>query len=433
MTSGSTSAPLPAAPLPAATVVLLRDGAHGSPDVLLTKRPSTMAFAPDLHVFPGGRIDAADHDQRLAARSALDAAAAAERLGRNLAPGDALAAHVAALRELFEETGLLLVEPETTTRAAARLRDGLLDGTTTFADAIEQLDVRLGTDALVPIGHWTTPPIMARRFDTWFFAAAVPGSAAALAFDPREVVAHQWLSPRAALEAMAAGEIEMWIPTSATLQLLEHAPGIDDLGRRIVFGSAASPRVIAERPGLIRLVLASAGAVPGRTVNAYLVGGTERVVVDPGDPSDDAAEAIIAAASRDGGRLVGIALTHVDPDHAAGAEALALRLGLPIHGGPGAGRDVGFEIRELADGEPLPGDGGWTTMLAPGPRPDHLAFAAGDGSVLVGDITGKPGAHPFPGPVDDEAMARSLDRLNRLRPSRLYPGHGEPTDASGGQ
>jgi glyoxylase-like metal-dependent hydrolase (beta-lactamase superfamily II) len=274
---------------------------------------------------------------------------------------------------------------------------------------------------------------MPRRFDTWFFAAGLPEDHAALSFDRREVVAHRWLRPRAALDAMAAGEIDMWIPTSATLQQLEHASAIDEIRQRIAFGPVAAPRVIGERPGLVRLVLSGAGAVPGRTVNAYLVGERERVVVDPGDPSDDAAETIIRAAAHGGGRLVGIALTQVDPAHAAGAEALGLRLDLPILGGPGARREVGFDVRELAEGEPLPGDGGWTTMLTPGPRPDHVAFVGGDGSVLAGDLLGGRAEHPIPGPTDDAAMNRSRDRLSRLGPSRLHPGHGEPIDGSGWQ
>ena len=427
MTPGGSSAPVPAA-----TVVLLRASAEGL-EALLTKRPSTMAFAPDLHVFPGGRIDPADRDPRLAARSTLDGRTAAMRLGGNLEPDDALAAHVAALRELFEETGLLLAEPAAGSRDSLTLRDKLLDRTTTFAAAVEELDVRLRTDLLIPIGHWTTPPVMPTRFDTWFFAAALPVGDVELSFDAREVVAHRWLRPRAALDAMASGDLDMWIPTSATLQQIEHATGIDEIRRRIVFGTVAAPRVIVERPGLARLVLSSAGAVPGRTVNAYLVGDRDRVIVDPGDPSDEAAAAIIAAAEQDEGRLVGIALTHVDPDHAAGAEALGLRLELPILGGPGAGRDVGFDVRELADGEPLPGDGGWKTLLTPGPRRDHLAFVAADGSMLVGDLVGERAGQAIPGPPDEAATGRSRDRVHGLSPPTVYPGHGEPIERSGRQ
>ena len=176
---------------------------------------------------------------------------------------------------------------------------------------------------------------------------------------------------------MAAGEIAMWVPTSATLQQLAFARDLADIRPRIVPGAVPAPRVIGERPGLTRIVVGSAGAVPGQTVNSYLVGQGELVLVDPGDPSDAAADAILGAAAAAGGRIVAIALTHVDPDHAAGAEALALRLDLPILAGPGAASDLPYPVRELADGERIGAGGVELEVVAtPGPRPDHVAFVA---------------------------------------------------------
>jgi glyoxylase-like metal-dependent hydrolase (beta-lactamase superfamily II) len=186
-----------------------------------------------------------------------------------------------------------------------------------------------------------------------------------------------------------------------------------------------------ERPGLTRIVLGSAGAVPGQTVNCYLVGSGEILVVDPGDPSDAAADAILAAASAGGGRLVGIALTHVDPDHAAGAEALALRLDMPILAGPGSQRELPYLVRELAAGERIRAGGVELEVLeTPGPRRDHVAFALGDGGnrvdVLAGDLVGGRAAQAILGPADEAAWTASLDRIRSLSPGRLYPGHGEP-------
>ena len=97
----------PVVPRPAATVVLLRPGARGL-ETLLTHRPATMAFAPDVHVFPGGRVDDADADPALVARSTVMPGDAAAALGGDLEPSAALAAFVAAIRELFEEAGVLL-------------------------------------------------------------------------------------------------------------------------------------------------------------------------------------------------------------------------------------------------------------------------------------------------------------------------------------
>ncbi len=250
-----------AAPRPAATVVLLRPG-PGGPEVLLTRRPSTMAFAADMHVFPGGAVDPGDLDPRLAARSAITPDDARASLGGDIAAPEALARYIAALRELFEEAGVLLAEPLLDGASARSAREGLLAGRSTMADVAEELDLRLRTDLLVPIGHWTTPPIMARRFDTRFFVAELPDGVEPT-FETDEIVGHRWETPRAALDAMAAGDLAMWVPTSATLQQLEHVTGLAEIRRRIVPGRVAAPRVIAEGPGLVRLVVAGSGRRAG--------------------------------------------------------------------------------------------------------------------------------------------------------------------------
>lgn len=420
-----------AVPRPAATVVLLRPGA-GGPEVLLTRRPSTMAFAADMYVFPGGAVDPADEDPRLAARSVITPEGAQAGLGGDIAATEALARYVAALRELFEEAGVLLAEPAVDPATAMSAREALLAGRSTLPDLAGALDLRLRTDLLAPIGHWTTPPIMARRFDTRFFVAELPDGVEAT-FETDEIIGHRWETPRAALDAMAAGDLAMWVPTSATLQQLEHVSGREEVRRRIVPGPVAAPRVVAERPGITRVVVSGAGAVPGQTVNTYLVGRRRLVLIDPGDPSDEAATAILGAAAASGGEIVGIALTHVDPDHAAGAEGLALRLNVPIYAGPGGGRPLPYSVRELADGERITdGDVGLDAIATPGARPDHLAYTlAGDEdgnsqSVVIGDLLGPRADKAVVGPVDEAARTASIDRLAARRPGRLFPGHGEP-------
>ena len=392
-----------------------------------------MAFAADMHVFPGGAVDPGDVDPRLVARSAITPNDARSSLGGDIAAPEALARYVAALRELFEEAGVLLAEPLLDAATARSAREELLAGRSTMADVAEKLDLRLRTDLLVPIGHWTTPPIMARRFDTRFFVAELPDGVEPT-FETDEIVGHRWETPRAALDAMAAGNLAMWVPTSATLQQLEHVTGVAEIRRRIVPGSVTAPRVIAEGPGLARIVVASAGGVPGQTVNAYLVGRRRLVLVDPGDPSDEAATAILGAAgasAASGGETVAIALTHVDADHAAGAEGLALRLNVPIYCGPAGGRDLPYEVRELADGQRITdGDLGLEAIATPGVRPDHVAYAidleAGAGGILVGDLFGPRADRAVLGPVDDAARTASIDRLATRLPGRLFPGHGEP-------
>jgi 8-oxo-dGTP pyrophosphatase MutT (NUDIX family) len=312
----------PPVPAPAATVVLLRPRPDG-PEVLLTHRPATMAFGPGLHVFPGGRVDPEDGASTSADRASEAAIAAAHALGDNLLVAEALAVHRAALRELREEAGIAL-------------------------DGIERL---------VPIAHWTTPAFMPRRFSTWFFVADLPPDATPI-FATDEVAAHRWVTPSRALEQMAAGEIAMWVPTTSVLQRLIEtgATRASEVAERITLGRVDPPRVVAEDPTVVRFAFGAAGGLPGRNGETTLIGARQFVLVDPGDPSDEALGLIAAAVERRRGTIKAIVLTRTDPDHAAAAEALAIPLEVSILVAPGAGRLLPYVTREVADGDRLPAD-----------------------------------------------------------------------------
>jgi glyoxylase-like metal-dependent hydrolase (beta-lactamase superfamily II)/8-oxo-dGTP pyrophosphatase MutT (NUDIX family) len=401
---------------PAATVVMLRPGPAGL-EALLTHRPATMAFAPDVHVFPGGRVDAADADESLIARSAITPGEAAAALGGDLAPEVALATHLAALRELFEEAGVLLADVRASGARVAAARSALLGGTATFAAVAEDLDLRLRTDLLVPLSRWVTPPTLPRRFDARFFAAALPEGVEA-AFEGDEVAAHTWLRPTDALAAMAEGRLAMWLPTSTTLQQLEHARSIEEIRERLVPGVLRRIDVAEVSPEVTRIVMPAGGGVAGQPVCAYLVGRRRFVLVDPGDPTGTPFDRVAALAASRGGVIEAVALTNVDPDHAAGAEAVAEILGVPVFAGPGGGRPVPYAVRELADLEVLEaGDVPLRVVHAPGPRPDHVAFIGpAGGFVIAGDLDGVRGARSLPGPMDRHAMAASQERVRDLAP-----------------
>jgi glyoxylase-like metal-dependent hydrolase (beta-lactamase superfamily II)/8-oxo-dGTP pyrophosphatase MutT (NUDIX family) len=430
----------PAVPRPAATVVLVRPGKDGL-EVLLTRRPATMAFAADAYVFPGGAIDSGDAAASAIARSVLDAAAASRALGGDAEPDEALAAHVAAVRELWEEAGVAFVSPRAGGDAAdARERDAklsearaaLLEGRCTIGEVAADLDVVLRTDWLVPLSRWVTPAFVPRRFDVRFFVADLPGGVEPT-FDPREVVEHRWLTPRAALDAMAADEISLWVPTSTTLQQLEHMPSVEALRAAMSPGASVPIGLDEVAPGVVRIVLPGAGGIGGQSVNAWLVGRREIVVVDPGDPSEAASDAITALAEARGAHIVAIALTQAAPDHAAGVEALAVGLGVPVFGGRDAGRDLSADVQELGDGDRLPvGDEPIVALAAPGPRPDHTAWVLADAAaVITGDLVGPGPSRSIVGPADVPAWLASLDRVEALAPQRLLPGHGDvPVDRS---
>ena len=402
--------PEPAVPIPAATVVVLRETAHG-PEVLLTHRPATMAFAAGMHVFPGGRVDAADAAPEVAARA--DA-------------GAAEATHVAAIRELWEESGILLADSAAPAEELEAARQALVTGSAAFGDLADALDLCLRTDLLAPLSRWVTPPGYPRRFDAQFFAAVRPEDAAAPSIASGEVVALEWFRPGDALDAMADGRIGLWLPTSSTLQQLEF---VSDVGELMALAPGPLGPIVVDQPApdVVRIVMPAGGGVAGQPVCSYLVGRRRFVLVDPGDPTGPALEQCLEEAAARGGEISAIALTHADPDHHGGAEGLAEGLDIPVFAGPGASRRLPYQVRELADGETI-GNGDVTirALATPGPRRDHLAYVVGDlAAVLTGDLDGVRGARMLPGPVDDAAWAASRARLDTLGSTLRLGGHPE--------
>ena len=350
---------------------------------------------------------------------------AADALGGELAPDTALAAYHAALRELFEEAGVLLAA---TVVSEDRIREGrsaLLRGEVTLPGLADALDLTLRTDRLVPLSRWVTPVPSPRRFDTRFFAAILPHDVAP-SFEGDEVAEHAWLRPADALAAMADGRIVLWLPTSTTLQQLEYVTSLEEITERLAPGRLGEVLVEVVSPEVTRIEMPAGGGVAGQPVNAYLVGRHRFVLVDPGDPTGPALERAIDLATERGGTIAAIALTHPDPDHAAGAEALAGRLGIPVLAGPGAGRSLPYDVRELVDLETLTvTDVPLRAIRTPGPRPDHVAFIVGtDQAVITGDLDGVRAARAVLGPVDPVALASSRARLATLVPSAIrLPGH----------
>ena len=427
MTTGVPRDAAPAMPPRAAsTVALLRPGPAG-PEVLLTHRPPTMAFGPGLHVFPGGAVDPGDADPGLLARSALAPEACAAAWAGDLAPAEAAAHHVAAIRELFEEAGVLLATgrdgraPDPAVLEMAR-RSG-----TTFAALVEGLDLVLRTDRLVPLSRWVTPPVgLGRRYDARFYVAALP-EGADVSPDAGEVVAHDWMTPRAALAAMADRRIELWPPTSTTLLQLEAAAGVDDVRRYLApVAATAPPEVEVVGPDLVCVRLHAAGGIPGNGVNAYVVGRRRLVVVDPGEPNDAAVDAILAVARERGGTIAAVLLTSPAPDHAAGSTSIALRLDVPVMASAGAANVLSDPILSLADGDRIDlADTPIRVHATPGPHDDHLAYDLPDlGAILVGDLGGARASREIPVREDEPALRRSLERVRELSRATCLPAHG---------
>ncbi len=254
-------------PLPAATLVLLRDGPGlqerpGGIEVLLLRRNQATRFAPGAFVFPGGRVDAADSSSAMArAWADLLPASAAERLGLALdAAPPAIAYYAAAVRETFEETGILPCvrparsgEPVTSpirsksrsggdswpgrfrrpalrprAREASAAREALLDGSASFSQVLHDLGLRLDGSALIYLAHWVTPAAAPRRYDTRFFAARAPAGSTA-APDGRETTDACWLSPTEALARHHDGTLPLVFPTRRTLEDFRAFASVDRL------------------------------------------------------------------------------------------------------------------------------------------------------------------------------------------------------------
>jgi 8-oxo-dGTP pyrophosphatase MutT (NUDIX family) len=210
----------PVEPRPAATVVLMRDGRDG-PEVLLMRRHRSSGFVPGAWVFPGGRVDEADADTGLADR--------VPGLSDDVHPPAAF--WIAALRELFEETGVILARDRDGRWAAdassdpstERHRAALMDDDARILDVLDALDLTGDVEPLVHMAHWVTPVVEARRYDTHFFAAALPDGRVAAA-DPREMTEAAWLRPSDALDRFERGELPMVFPTVKTLERLAGHP-----------------------------------------------------------------------------------------------------------------------------------------------------------------------------------------------------------------
>jgi glyoxylase-like metal-dependent hydrolase (beta-lactamase superfamily II)/8-oxo-dGTP pyrophosphatase MutT (NUDIX family) len=416
-------------PRPAATVVLLRNGPSGL-EVLLTHRPPTMAFAPDVHVFPGGRVDPADSDPGLQARSVVSPAEATVALGGDLPGTDALAAYIAAIREAFEEVGVLLADVGVESGDLVSARRRLLDDPGSFPNVAAALDLRLRTDLLVPLSRWVTPPILERRFDATFFVASMP-EASLVSLVGDEVVAHGWHRPIDALESMAAGTLAMWLPTSTTLTQLLHVTSIEEVRARLAPGKLGSVVVEPVSDDIVRIEMPAGGGIAGQPVNAYLVGRRRLVLIDPGDPTGEGLDRAVAEAAGRGGSIAAIALTQADPDHAAGAESLREQLGIDVFVGPSGGRHLPYPVREAVDGAVIDeGDVAIRVLQTPGPAAEHLAFVVGDGRfAITGDLDGRRGARSVLAAPDDDALQRSVAALRSAAPEATWLGGHPPIDS----
>jgi 8-oxo-dGTP pyrophosphatase MutT (NUDIX family) len=210
----------PATPRDAATVMVLRPAGPAGVEVLMLRRTAAMKFAPGAYVFPGGSVDQADFGAEVGWQGP-DPAEFGARLGASAEMARALVC--AAVRETFEESGVLLAGPPGGGPLAAPSgpaweadRAALASGALSLSGLLARRGLVLRADLLVPWARWITPEGEPRRFDARFFAAALP--------DGQVVTGHEaesdhvaWLRPAEAIAAARAGQISLLPPTATTL------------------------------------------------------------------------------------------------------------------------------------------------------------------------------------------------------------------------
>ena len=239
----------------AATVMLVRDAGGGDPgvEVFMLRRTGNAAFAAGMYVFPGGKVDDADHAAELEPFCrGLDDAAASRELGIEVG---GLAYWVASIRECFEEAGILLAERRDGSALAIGEDDrhAVHDGSLSMVELCRRDDLILDLSTTQYVDHWITPAGERRRFDTRFFVTHAPAGQDGL-HDDKETVESSWVRPQAALDLHAAGELMMMPPTIKNLGWLGQFTTAADVvaaGRAIVDPPTTLPKVRTDADGNI--------------------------------------------------------------------------------------------------------------------------------------------------------------------------------------
>lgn len=451
----------PVATRPAATVLLMRD-AGSDFEILMTRRSATASFAPGAFVFPGGSLDEADR------------VGPVQRLTRfRASQNDELRVYAAAaIRETFEELGILLAYDSRGRLVSQDEVDRLDRDNPAFYEQIEQESLTLAGDSVYWYCHWVTDRDMPKRFDVRFLAARVPDGQAAVA-DEAEQFEPIWLSPKEAIDGFRAGRIPMIFPTVRTLRRLAEARSIDEIlhqcqddapvffssprggylgGKVKRFSEHEAPygelelvcpdgqllhkldwqheEAVTLTRNVRRLTAPNPSVMTGPGTNTYIVGDEDAgyAVIDPG-PNDPVHVERIA-------RLVGkklhyIICTHSHDDHSPGAAPLKALAGGTIMGRPTAEavREMWpFEPeRVLEDGERLQvGDSTLRVLHTPGHQSNHICLLLEEDRLLFTGDHIMNGSTVVISPPDGNmhAYMKSLERLRKEPVDYILPAHG---------
>lgn len=456
---------------PAATLALTRDTENGI-EVLLLQRTWEAVFLPGYFVFPGGAVNAQEPEGRAHAIGIEDAAIS-QTMSLDEGGADYM---LAAVRECFEEAGILLAQD-----AAGQLvgadhavhgeRLSLFKEEVSLAELCQKHGLTLPLDRLAYLSHWVTPPGPPRRFDTRFFVAVAPEGQVA-AHDGHETIDHAWISPAQALEEHRAGQRLLGLPTIRTLRVLcdfsttselmryahanppeafptdpwpalrkgqpvllePNAPAYDEA---VKLDPEAAGSVKAEitpgepvevAAGVVRLTAPNPGMMTGPGTNTYILGFERFTVIDPGPVNDAHIERILELTH---GLVDQVLVTHTHSDHSPAVRLLKERTGCRVFGWPapeGASQDKTFIPDDQPEHEDLIATeaGVLKVLHTPGHASNHLCYLLVDQALLFSGDHIMQGSTVVINPPDGDmkAYVESLYELLEEPATFIAPAHG---------
>ena len=456
---------------PAATLALIRDSNKGL-EVLLLQRTWKASFLPGYFVFPGGAVDDADQACRTHI-AGPDDSAISQTMSLSEGGADYM---VAALRECFEEAGLLLAVNDNGKLVGAdhpihQSRQALFRGDVSLQVLCLQHNLILPLDRLAYLSHWVTPPGPPRRFDTRFFVAVTPENQIA-SHDGEETIDHLWITPQQGLAEYRSGERLFSLPTLRTLRVLHDfantgevmryahanppeplpsepwparrrdktivlepdAPAYDEARKLDPEGAGTTNAVIVPgepveiAAGVIRLTSPNPGVMTGPGTNTYLVGHDRFTVIDPGPEDPAHIERIMQLT---GGRIDQVLVTHTHQDHSPATSLLKQRTGCRLIGRAapaGASQDSSFNPDDEPEhGDLIATDAGILKVLhTPGHASNHLCYLLLEQGMLFSGDHIMQGSTVVINPPDGDMKAymESLYDLLAEPLSFIAPGHG---------
>ena len=419
---------------PAASVLLSRG--PDSQEVFVVRRAANLRFFGGFLAFPGGKVQPADADRHTLPVLAV------EQLPVGLQ--DRLAA---AVRELFEETGILLARrpdgafPDSGPELDA-LRRQVSEDDRRFAPALAERRLAIRGEDFVHLGNIVTPPFTPIRFDTAFFLATAPPGQEPCIW-PGELDQGCWTTSDAILTDWERGECLVSPPTVMLLQAVRGRPIAEAPARLKPLMDALSAGAIHPiffTPDVQLIPLRTVSLPPASYTNAYLVGRDQAFLIDPGTPFPEEQERLFAVLDRhlaQGKPLKAIVATHRHPDHVGAVRACSERYGVPVWAHPWTARALAgqigvpqvleegdrLELGTAADGQP---DWHLRVLHTPGHDPGHLAFYDPHYRLLLaGDMVSTVSSVVIAPPDGDLSLyLASLRRLRGLDCRLLFPSHG---------